>query len=482
MKALVIILLFGLLFMLWVGIGNVCAQNPHSWNERADQLIELPDKLLVKVGQQASKAEKRLQQQSQKYLARIKKQEKRLYAALYKKDSAQAKALFGNIDSIYAQMEQATAELAQNSGPRQHYYHGRLDSVQTSLRFLAQEQLPGVKAKLPKQLPSALGSYNQLQSQLTQSTYLEQQLLERRQQLLQKLSNSGLGKQLQAYQQQVQYYQQQLRQAKELLDQPDKLARQLLAYATKLPLFRSFMEKHSVFAAIFPQPDPIVSLTMPGSMQTRSALQSQMGSTLGTANPQAALQQGMGQAEGHLQSLKDRLSAGSFGDAGEMPTTKTNEEKTRSLWKRLEWGGNLQSARATNLFPTTSDLGLSLGYKLNSKSVVGIGASYKLGWGSDWRNVRMTHEGVGLRSFLDWRLKGSFWMSGGAELNHLQRIEDLGLLKDPGNWQQSALIGITRNFKVGKMKTDARLLYDFLWRQQVPRTQPVVFRVGYTIK
>ncbi len=47
---------------------------------------------------------------------------------------------------VVAQMEQATIELAQNSGPRQHYYLGRLDSVQTSLRFLAQEQLPGVQA------------------------------------------------------------------------------------------------------------------------------------------------------------------------------------------------------------------------------------------------------------------------------------------------------------------------------------------------
>jgi hypothetical protein len=350
------------------------------------------------------------------------------------------------------------------------------------LRFLAQEQLQGVNNKLPKGLNNSLGSYNELQQRLTQSSYLEQQLLERRQQLMNQLTNSGLGKQLQAYQQQVQYYQQQLRQAKELLEQPDKLARQLLGYATRLPLFRSFMEKHSAFAAIFPQPDPMVSITSPGSMQTRAALQTQMGSTLGTTNPQAALQQGMGQAEEQLNALKDKLSSGGFGDAGELPTTKTNEEKTRSLWNRLEWGGNLQSARSTNFFPTTSDLGLSLGYKLNSKSIVGIGASYKLGWGSDWRHVRMTHEGVGLRSFFDWRLKGSFWMSGGAELNHRQRIEDLGLLKEPGNWQQSALVGITRKFKVGKMKTDARLLYDFLWREQVPRTQPVVFRVGYTIK
>ncbi len=453
-----------------------------SWSERAEQALTLPDKLLGKVGQQAAKAEKLLAQQSQKYLARIKKQEKRLYKELYKKDSAQAKKLLGNIDSVYAALEQSTAERAKTGGPRQQYYSGRLDSVNSSLRFLAQEQLPGVRQQLPKELTTSLGSYNALQQRFTQSSYVEQHLLERRQQLLSELANTGLGKQLQAYQQQVQYYQQQLRQAKELLEQPDKLARQLLGYASRLPLFRSFMEKHSALAAIFPQPDPLVSITTPGSLQTRPALQGQMGSTLGTPNPQATLQQGMGQAEEQLKSLKDNLSSGGFGDAGELPTTKINEEKTRSWWNRLEWGGNLQSARSTNFFPTTSDLGLSLGYKLNRKSVVGIGASYKLGWGSDWRHVRMTHEGVGLRSFLDWRLKGSFWVSGGAELNHLQRIEDLGLLKEPGNWQQSALVGITRKFKVGKLKTDARLLYDFLWRQQVPRTQPVVFRVGYTIK
>lgn len=462
--------------------GQVVLAQRTTWGERTDQAINLPDKLLDKVGQQAAKAERRLTQQSQKYLARVKKQEKLLYKELYKKDSNQAKELFGNIDSLYAQMEQSTTQLAKTGGPRQQYYSGRLDSVQSSIRFMALEQLQDFNNKLPKVLNSSLGSYNELQQRFTQSTYLEEQLLERRQQLMNQLTNSGLGKQLQAYQLQLQYYQQQLRQAKELLEQPDKLTRQLLGYATRLPLFRSFMEKHSAFAAIFPQPDPILSLTTPGSMQTRFALQRQMSSTLGTANPQAALQQGMGQAEEQLKSLKDKLSSGELGGAGELPATKTNEEKTRSLWNRLEWGGNLQSARSTNYFPTTSDLGVSLGYKLNSKSIVGVGASYKLGWGSDWRHVRMTHEGVGLRSFLDWRLKGSFWVSGGAELNHRQRIEDLGLLKDPGNWQQSALVGITRKFKVGKMKTDARLLYDFLWRQQVPRTQPVVFRVGYTFK
>lgn len=469
-----------------------------NWDEESDRLINLPDRLLHKAGRQAAGAEKRLNQQSKKYLAKIKHQEKKLYRELAKTDSAQAKALFGNIDSVYAQLEQSTAAKATAGGPKQQYYHGRLDSVQSSLRFLAQEgnlsdKLTGnLPANLPNNLsnnvpaPAALqqtlGSYTQLQQRYTQGSYLEQELLARKQRIITQLTQSGLGGQLKGYQQQVQYYQQQLKQAKQLLSQPDQLAKQLVGYASRLPLFRSFMEKHSAFAAIFPQTSPQTLLAAPGSLQTRPALQTQMGSTLGSTNAQGSLQQSMGQAEAQLKNLKDKLSAGSIGEAGELPATKLNEEKTRSLWQRLEWGGNLQSARATNYFPTTSDLGLSVGYKLNQKSVLGIGASYKLGWGSDWRAIRMSHEGVGLRSFLDWKLKGSFWMSGGAELNHRQRIEDLGLLKHPDNWQQSALVGITRKFKVGKMKTDARLLYDVLWKQQVPRTQPVVFRVGYTIK
>jgi hypothetical protein len=53
-------------------------------------------------------------------------------------------------------------------------------------------------------------------------------------------------------------------------------------------------------------------------------------------------------------------------------------------------------------------LGLSVGYKLNDKSIIGIGASYKIGWGSSWKNISITNQGVGLRSFIDWQLKGAF--------------------------------------------------------------------------
>lgn len=446
-------------------------------------LISLPNKLLNNLENKVSRLERQLEKSRKRYMANLKRYEKKLFQEYTRKDSTGARNVFGDIDSVYAELERSSKQRVQEAGPKQQYYNGRLDSVYTTLRFLSAETLTksGHSHKM-KELNSAIGSYSRLQQRFTEDSYTEQFLIERRRLIVQKLTEAGMGKQLKVYQQQVQYYQQHLRQTRDMLSQPDKLAAHLIAYASRLPLFRSFMEKHSAFAAIFPQVDPQILMVNSGSMQTRSALQTQMGSTLGSNNPQALLQQSLGQAEAQLNSLKDKLSAGSFGDAGELPTTKTNEEKTRSFWKRLEVGGNLQSARSTSYFPTTSDLGLSVGYKLNPRSVVGVGASYKIGWGSSWQRIRVTHEGVGLRSFLDWKLKGSFWMSGGAELNHRQRIGDIGLLSNPGNWQQSALIGITRKFKVGKAKTDARLLYDFLWNQQIPRTQPLVFRVGYTFK
>jgi len=137
------------------------------------------------------------------------------------------------------------------------------------------------------------------------------------------------------------------------------------------------------------------------------------------------------------------------------------------------------------MFPITSDLGLSLGYKLNDKSVVGIGASYKMGWGSGWNNIRITHQGIGLRSYVDWKLKGSFWISGGYEQNYKSEIRSIDQLRDQSAWQQSGLIGLSKVVSVKSKlfkKTKVQLLWDFLSYDHVPRGQPIVFRIGYSIK
>ena len=167
----------------------------------------------------------------------------------------------------------------------------------------------------------------------------------------------------------------------------------------------------------------------------------------------------------------------------DMPEYKPNTQKTKSFLKRLEYGTNIQSAKSNYYFPTTTDIALSVGYKLNEKNTIGIGASYKMGWGKDISHINLSSQGIGFRSFMDMKLKGSFYASGGFEYNYQQPFGSIEQIKYLSVWQQSGLIGIskivslkTKYFK----KTKLQLLWDVLSYQQVPRTQAVKFRVGYS--
>jgi hypothetical protein len=195
------------------------------------------------------------------------------------------------------------------------------------------------------------------------------------------------------------------------------------------------------------------------------------------------VQQNIQAAQTQLSALKDKISklGGGSGSDADLPDFKPNQQKTKSFLKRLEYGTNIQTQKSGTYFPTTTDLALSVGYKLNDKSTIGIGASYKLGLGQDIRHIAISHQGMGLRSFADFKLKGNIWISGGGELNYLAAFRNFHILDDFSPWQKSALLGLTKKYKAGKkLKGNMQLLYDFLWQQQVPRAQPVVFRVGYS--
>jgi hypothetical protein len=167
-----------------------------------------------------------------------------------------------------------------------------------------------------------------------------------------------------------------------------------------------------------------------------------------------------------------------------MPDFKPNSQKVKNFWQRIELGTNVQSVKSNGYFPVTSDVGLSAGYKLNDKSVVGIGMSYKMGWGENIRRIKLTHEGVGVRSFFEFKLKSSFYGSGGFEYNYQQPFNSFRQLRGFDSWQRSGLIGVSKVLAVQSKlfkKTKVQLLWDFLSYQQLPRTQPIKFRIGYQL-
>ncbi len=166
----------------------------------------------------------------------------------------------------------------------------------------------------------------------------------------------------------------------------------------------------------------------------------------------------------------------------DMPNFKPNDQKTKTLLKRLEVGVNVQTTRANGWFPSTTDLGLSLGYKVSNKMTVGVGSSYNIGWGSSINHIHFSSQGISLRSFIDVQIKKNIYISGGFEESYTTPFTSLAQLETTSMWQRSGLIGLSKMVSLpGKVvkKTKVSLLWDFLSYSNRPPTQALIFRVGY---
>jgi len=414
---------------------------------------------------------------NQKTLAKMKKQEAKM--GMDSTIRVSYKVLEGKALSL-----DPTAKVGQQLND----YIPNLDSLQTAMRMF--EQM-GVKfPNLDPDKIKSLTAFNQqlkgFQAEWQKSVSIQNFIRKRRTELKEKLQSLGMVRELKQMNKQVYYYQQQLNQYKALLNQPDQLASKLLGLLRDQPLFKDFMANNSQLAQLFRIPGSSTSAagTAIAGLQTRAATQQlltqqlQMGG--GAIDPSQYMQQQVQQAQAQMNQLKDKINqAGGGSSEFEMPDFKPNQQKTKTFLQRIEWGMNIQSQRPNGLFPVTTDLALTMGYKLNDKSTVGIGTAYKMGWGKNFSNIRITHQGMGLRSFLDVQLKGSVWVSGGYELNHQQEFNRLDQLQGLNAWQRSGLIGLSKKYSIGKKKGNMQLLWDFLSYSQLPKTQALKFRIGY---
>lgn len=471
-------------------------------NSGINRIINFPVSFFNKVNQNTNKLEDRLAKQTERYLQRLAKREKKLQRKLSKIDSAGAQQLFANSEKQYQQLTHKIKGKASklSEAMRGEYLPG-MDSLKTSLAFLQQNnQLLGNAKEIQQKVQGSLANVTQLQSKLQQSEQVKAFIQQRKQQIREALGKyiklpKGITGSVADFNKEVYYYGQQIREYKDMLKDPDKMVQNGLTLLNKLPAFKQFMAQRSELASLFRLPDNYGTPQSLAGLQTRAQVQQQIQAQLAGAGPnlptgqvgaQQYLQQNIQAAQAQLGQLKDKINklGGDGGSDMDMPDFKPNNQKTKTFWQRLEYGTNIQSAKSSYFFPTTTDLGLSVGYKLNDKSTIGVGASYKMGWGKDIRNISITSQGAGLRSFMDMKIKGSFYASGGFEYNY-QPLNDSvstagGITAD--SWKQSGLIGVSKVISIKSKffkKTKMQLLWDFLSYQQAPRTQPVKFRVGY---
>jgi len=426
--------------------------------------------------------------QTAKYLSRFQRQEARIYKKLAKKDSTVAAKTLAESKKQYAALQQKLNKASQGIA-RGRKYIPLLDTMATSLRFFRQYgDLFKKGLTSSEQLNNSLSQVNGLQDKLQQADDVQAFVKARQQELAGPLQQAGMSDALKSFNKDAYYYSAQVKEYRDALNDPGKAEQKALALLNQLPVFQKFMRQNSFLASIFGSPDnaSAAGATALQGLQTRvqvqQLIQTQIAS--GGAGAQTMVQQNIQAAQAQLTSLKDKLSKlGGGNNESDIPGFKPNNQRTRTFFQRLEYGTNIQTQKSGYFFPATTDLAFSVGYKLNDKSTVGIGTSYKMGWGTGIQHIAISHEGIGFRSFMDTKIKGSFYASGGFEYNYQQPFTSLQQINSLNSWSKSGLAGISKIVSVkSKMfkKTKLQLLWDFLSYRQKPVTQPIKFRVGYT--
>lgn len=436
------------------------------------------------ISKKTGKLEEKISNRSLRTLNKLQKQEERIYRSMLgTKDSSQARASINDLQEKYQGLRRKLNTPDKTGLTRR--YLPKLDSITTSLKFIQQ-------FRSASKVNEALLKSKSLQISFDQAEVIKNFIRDRKQQLRDQLQRLGLLKNLKKVNKEVYYYAAQIKEYGELINDSKKRERKALELLAKTKVFQDFMRKNSLLASLFRMPgdptDPAYIASLAG-LQTRAQvnglIQQQIAS--GGTRGRRVVQQSLQQAQSQLNQLKEKVSkSGGSGSDDEIPDFKPSDQKTKSFYKRLEIGTYIQSQRATSFLPVTSDLGLSLGYKLTNKSIIGVGASYKMGWGRGWNNISFTTQGLGIRSFLDFKLKGNLWISGGYEKNYRPDLSDIMLPQAiPINpWQESGLIGLSKSVPIKSKffkKTKVQLLWDFLSYEQEPRTQPLIFRIGYDL-
>lgn len=460
----------------------------------AGKVTNFPLKVLSRISSQTASLNQQLTRKTERYLQSMARKEARLRTQLYKADSTKAPALYPNdpqkqYAAFIQKFKQDSSRVFTSMGPE---YLPYVDSLHGMLAFMSKNPslLNGNLAQQTA-IQSSLANFQQLQAKLQQADIVNQFIQGRKAQLQQYASSytnlpSGVGSTLQGYNKQVYYYSEQIREYRQMLNDPGKMIQTALGVLNKVPAFSNFMKKNSFLAGVFAVPggydNPGGTVGLQNRDQVLAMVRNQIGQ--GGSNGAASLQNSLNTAQQDINKLQNKLSSLGPGSGNmDMPNFKPNDQHTKTFFQRLEYGTYFQTTPATTFYPSYSDLGLTLGYKLGHDNLVGVGAAYKLGWGQPIQHIALSSQGVGLRSFVNIHLKKSFSLTGGYELNYLTPFSSFQDIRVLSRWTPSGLIGVSKiiTMKSAVFKTtQISVLWDFLSYQQTPRTQPFVFRIGHS--
>lgn len=472
---------------------NKHVRKQHKQSDILTRFQTFPDRFGKKIQTRITGFDKQLTRRTDKSLSRLIKQEERLKQQLAKSDKSAAENLFtSGIDSLKRMRASITSQIKKSVNPSSHTeeYFPYMDTLKTSLTFLQQsEVLSNTTIKNPSQITEALAKVKATEAKLQYSEKIKGYLANRQQELRQQLTQypgyDQAKKELDKMKKEVYYYQARIKGYEEILSEPARIEEEGTKLLRKSPAFQRFMADNGALATILTNKCPTDIKDLQTRETVNKLLKDQMGLLEGDGSQ--IMEEHLQQAHTELDKLKRQ--ADGEGDA-DIPGFKPNGEKTKSLWQRLELGTDCHFNRNNDLLPASGDFGLSIAYRMTKKGTIGIGGGWKMGMGKDINHIHISHEGISIRSFLEYTVMKGISIRGGWERNFLIRqiaTENLTELKKSSNWQQSALLGISKKMSI-PLKTpilkkksasgNMQLLYDFLHDSHNPTTPALQLRVG----
>jgi hypothetical protein len=466
-------------------------------------ITEVPLKFIRNTNDKIEKYSSRLASKTVRTLEKLAKFESKIYKLLLKADPNIANQLFGEGRETFTSMLAKVKEgksLAENASAKYSQYS---DELTTHIKYI-ETQKDQLDKKFAKPLQKAVIQTKKLRETEGETEAAERLIKERKKELLtQAYKVLGKNKYIGKMQAEVFSYGESLQNYKQIFSEPGKAEQKALELLGKIPAVKDFVQQNSMLASLFGSPSSAASGASLAGLQTRASVNAIIQNRISAGGPNAAAQitANMQAAQAELTKLKDKIiKAGSSstveGEDG-LPSFRKKDLKSKTFKQRLELGSNFQFGRPNAFVSSQADIAMSLGYKLSNSKILGIGLSYKINYEAI-NNFYLQHGGVGLRSFMDWKIKKQFFVTGAYELNYNQSFKNFSEIRNAngttgiGNaFQNSGLIGLTKkiNFsspsggaKLGKTKliksTKVQLLFDILYKTHVIPTQMLVFRIG----
>lgn len=276
------------------------------------------------------------------------------------------------------------------------------------------------------------------------------------------------------------YYQESIKNLNDIFNEPTKIEALVKKALTQSKQFRDFARSNSLISRFFGNNLTINSINNELlGLQTRVQISTEIQNVLQPIGSNAIniFSNKMHEAFSEFEVYKQNYLNKHNSSFSEIPDFKPNTQKTKTFKQRLEFGYNIQFNKERFTIPNQVEPSINIGYKLNDKSTIGLGAAYKVGLGN-WQKLSFSNEGWGVRSIIDWKLKKQIYITGGFEYYFSDKysIPNNNLY----NNYEVAVIGLTKKIKINNKKnktSNIQILYDIL-HQPKNGGSPLKFRYG----